>query len=268
MDTTALPAATNPQRAHAADRAPPHQAAPPPPPTSASPPAGPPPDFARQRPQTLPSGASYTLSTTPANDGAHLASIYCVALFPSAPPSLVFDLLTHPGACAAGVWRDVKALNERLVESEAAPGAGGDPPGSRGVRSVLVTQVGEVRLAIKTLRFETHLRVVEDGRGAGAGAYATHFSLARPGGALRRFHGTWALAADEAGTGTAALLTQEVCPAGVPPGLNNVPVIGRLVRGACSRAVRRMVEDLAGALDGVEKGAGGVDAWIESRTTM
>ena len=254
-----LPAEAEAPDAAGAHPPPSHQAPPPPPPP-------PPPDFAHQRPTTLPCGTSYTLSCSPAHDGAHLAFIYCVATFPATPPASVFALFTHPGACGAGVWRDVKALTHRTMEADAVPGAPGDPPGSLGVRSVLVTQVGEVRLAVKALRFETHLRVVEDARGAGAGTFYTHFSLARPGGALRRFHGTWALRpGGQGGAGTVALLTQDVCPAGCPPGVNHVPVVGRLVRGACARAVRRMVEDLAAALAGAEAG-GGVDAWVAGRT--
>jgi len=221
-------------------------------------------------PHTLPGGASYTISTTPAHDGTHLANIHCVAVYPSIPPAAIFALLTSPLTVAAGVWRDVKAQTERTVEAEshAAPGADpphSDPPGSLGFRSVLVTQVGEVRLGIKTVRFETHLRVVEDGTGAGAGRFSTDFSLARPGGALRRFHGRWALEPDGAGGGTRAVLTQEVCPTGVPPGLNYVPLVGRLVRGACSRAVRRMVEDLAAAVSASDGAEGGVEGWLEGR---
>jgi len=212
------------------------------------------------RGHTLPGGAgAYSLSTTPARDGAHLCTIHCVAHL-NARPDTVWALLTHPGTANAGVWRDVKAQTHRVVEAEEA----GTGLGAGTLRTVTVTQVGEVRLAVKTIRFETHLRVVEDGRRSGEGVYATDFGLARPGGALRRFHGRWAVSPDTGpGRGTIAVLDQEVCPAGVPPGLGSVPVVGGLVRGACSRAVKRMVEDLAAAAVRAEADfGGGVDALL------
>jgi hypothetical protein len=222
----------------------------------------PPPSSPRSHPpatHALPhSAGTYTLTTTPSHDGAHLCAIHCVARF-EAPvrPATVWGLLTHPGTAGAGLWRDVKAQTHRVVEAE-------EGVGEALLRTVTVTQVGEVRLAFKALRFETHLRVVEDGRRAGEGLYTSDFGLARPGGALRRFHGVWTVRPGEGGRRCVAVLDQDVCPAGVPPGLNAVPVVGRLVRGACSRAVRRMVEDLAGAAVRAEA-LGGVDALIAER---
>ena len=82
------------------------------------------------------------------------------------------------------------------------------------------------------------------------------FRLLRSG-VLSAFDGEWVLtpAAGDAAT-TTCLLTQDVTPRGVPPWLRRVPVVGGAVKGACARAVERVLADLARVADAVAAGEG------------
>jgi len=186
--------------------------------------------------------SSFTLDVS--NCEGALCRISCAATFPL-PPRALWSVLTNPGGNAA-VFRDIRAQTGRTVVKEDGR-----------VRVVRVEQEGEVRVLFRGVRFTTRLEVTEDETDEDA-LVAIFRLLHSP--VLSHFDGRWTLSPSACG-GTLASLTQDVSPRGVPRAAAHVPLLGGAVKGACARAVRRMLEDLGRAADAVAAIAEGEDGW-------
>lgn len=182
--------------------------------------------------------SSFTLDVS--NCAGALCRIDCAATFPL-PPRALWAVLTNPAGNAA-VFRDIHAQTGRTVLSSEG-----------GTRVIRVEQEGEVRLLFRGVRFTTRLEVTEDE--SDEQALVARFKLLHSP-VLSRFDGAWVISPSPCG-GTTASLTQDVSPRGVPRATAHIPLIGGAVKGACARAVKRMLEDLARAADAVATMAAG-----------
>lgn len=123
---------------------------------------------------------------------------------------------------------------------------------TEGAKKVVeVEQLGHVRLLFKNVSFTTRLRVTEDATGAPDRYVSAFHLLSSP--VLAAFDGEWVMRPDGHG-GSNVTLTQDVTPRGVPPWMKRVPVVGGAIKGACARAVERVLADLGRVADAVAQG--------------
>lgn len=173
------------------------------------------------------------------NAKGYLCHIFCETVFPC-PPPVIFAILTNPDNAA--VFRDLKATGYRKVLQH-----------QEGYREVEVEQKGEIKMMWKLHQFSTFLTVTEDGRDPAA--LITTFSLIKSD-ILTKFQGSWKLMPVPSSDGikTKAILEQDVLPAGVPEFIKRMPVISKILKGICERAVTRLLEDVEAVLKRVIEG--------------
>lgn len=154
----------------------------------------------------------------------------------------MFAIYTYPDNSA--LFRDVKRVGDRKVLSS-----------HPGLKVVDVQQVGELRVLWIHRTYQTWLHVTEDSRDQSC--LKIRFELMKSD-VLAKFSGQWELypIKDEAGVtvGCRGVFEQDVLPAGMPPFMQRIPVLGGLLRGISAKAITRLMEDSNVAVAKVVRG--------------
>ncbi|GAX85838.1 hypothetical protein CEUSTIGMA_g13253.t1 [Chlamydomonas eustigma] len=186
-------------------------------------------------------GSNYDLNVS--NGNGYLSHIHIESVW-NVSPSILFYIFTFPSNAA--LFRDIKAVENREVITS-----------TRGLKVVMVDQIGELRVLGIVRTFRTTLRVTEDERDS-EGVLRITFELLKSD-VLSKFNGKWALYPikdPKTGeiTGCRGVLEQDVLPAGVPLWFQRLPVVSGILRGISAGAITRLMEDINVAVSKVEAG--------------
>ncbi|PNW73637.1 hypothetical protein CHLRE_13g566750v5 [Chlamydomonas reinhardtii] len=181
-------------------------------------------------------------SVTVSNKAGYMCHVRVIANW-DVPPEVPFAIFTHPDN--SSLFRDIQRVGQRkVIKTEPA------------YKEVQVEQLGDIQIMWIHRTYSTWLHVIEDARDPDC--LRTKFELLRSD-VLGKFSGEWELRAvrDPASgkvVGCRGELTQDVLPKGMPAFMARLPVLGGVLRGISVRAVTRVMDDVAVAMDKIRAG--------------